>query len=344
MLPPNDDLAAPMTIAEERAHQLMTSLSGRHIAVLGDVMLDRYYRGSVSRISPEAPVPIVEVDEEREYPGGAANVAYNLATLGASPLLLGVAGTDRMGEHLRDLLDRLGIGSIGIIPDPSRPTTVKTRVTAASQQIVRIDQEQKRAIDSDVRTRLLQTLLQRIGTLDGLILQDYNKGVIGPELILDVLRIARQHDLPVYVDPKFTNFFAYEGATLFKPNRKEAEDALGRSLHAPEDLVDAVRTLQRRLQCDHVVLTLGSEGMMLYSADGEPVGVPTRAMQVADVSGAGDTVIATLAAAAAAGASILESVMIANHAAGIVCGRIGTVPVEHADLLDALVTDSREIV
>ncbi len=331
-----------MTLTESRVATLLENFRGKRIAVIGDVMLDRYYRGTVYRISPEAPVPIVEIDEESEYPGGAANVAYNLVMLGANPLLLGIVGKDSAGRQLRDLLGNLGIGDDGLLDDPVRPTTVKTRVIAASQHIVRVDREEKQAIAPGVREQLLQLIEQNIGSIDALILQDYNKGVVTRDLIPRVVELARKHGVPVYVDPKLYNFFEYTGTTVFKPNRKEAEDALQRKLRTPEEREHGVQELMERLQTEYVILTLGSEGMMLAQRGQAPMLIPTKAIQVADVSGAGDTVIATLATACAAGATIEEAVVIANHAAGIVCEQVGTVPVRHEQLLDALVHDSRK--
>lgn len=317
-------------------------LAGRRIAVLGDVMLDRYYRGSVSRISPEAPVPVVDVDEEVEYPGGAANVGYNLATLGTAPLLLGVVGDDTGGDYLRSLLIELGIDASGLVCETGRPTTVKSRVIAQGQHIVRIDRETKRPITEQTQQRLLEVLTRHISTLDAVILQDYNKGVVVRQLIPQVIRIAQMNNVPVYVDPKFDNFFEYRGATLFKPNRKEAEDALGKRLTTQAEREEGIRQLRQQLQCGTVVLTLSADGMMLFGDEApEPQLVPTRALQVADVSGAGDTVIATLAAARAAGATLMESVVVANHAAGVVCEQVGTVPIRHDDLQQALLNDLR---
>lgn len=330
-----------MTLSEPRITQLLDNFRGRRIAVIGDVMLDRYYRGTVSRISPEAPVPIVDIEDESEYPGGAANVAYNLVMLGASPLLLGIIGNDVSGAQLRELLGGLGISDEALLNDPVRPTTVKTRVIASSQHIVRVDREEKREIASGMRQRLLDLLKENIGQIDALILQDYNKGVVSRDLIPQVVELAQQHDVPVYVDPKFNNFFEYTGVTVFKPNRKEAEDALQRKLRTEEERQEGVQELLQRLGSEYVILTLGSEGMMLARREDDPILVPTKAIQVADVSGAGDTVIATLATAYAAGATMQEAVIIANHAAGIVCEQVGTVPVHHAELLSALLDDSR---
>lgn len=331
-----------MTLTESRVHQILGSFTGRRIAIIGDVMLDRFFRGDVSRISPEAPVPVVDIEDESEHPGGAANVGYNLVELGASPLLISVIGNDGAGLHLRRLLCDLGIGDDGLVIDPERLTTEKTRIIAASQHIVRVDKEHRGEISRAVETRVLAMLDEHIASLDGLILQDYNKGVITSSLIHSVVERARAHDLPIHVDPKYHNFFEYTGVTVFKPNRKEAEDALRTSLRTEDDRRRGAAELLARLKSEHVILTLGADGMMIAGKDDEPVLVPTRALQVADVSGAGDTVIATLSTACAAGASVLEAAVIANHAAGVVCAQVGTVPVQYSQLLDALISDCRD--
>lgn len=323
-------------LTESRIEDLLSRLSQRRVAVVGDVMLDRYYRGNASRLSPEAPVPVVEIEDESEHPGGAANVAYNLATLGANTTLFGVVGDDSSGEHLRSLLERLGIDGSGLMPDKSRPTTVKTRVIADGQHIVRADREVKAVVGQDVQKRLLLELEQRMPELDAIILQDYNKGVFSPELIAPLVALANDHGVETYVDPKFENFYAFKGVTLFKPNRKETEDALRMPLVSSEDKMAAAEALLTKLSSQFVVLTLGSEGMLLAGRDLPPALISTRAIQVADVSGAGDTVIATLAAMRAAGATVQEAVELANYAAGIVCGQVGTVPIHRNELASTL--------
>jgi rfaE bifunctional protein kinase chain/domain len=333
-----------MTLSEPRIDRILSGFSGRRIAIIGDVMLDRFFRGDVSRISPEAPVPVVEIEDESEHPGGAANVGYNLVELGAAPLLISVVGNDAAGMHLRRILGELGIGDDGLVTDPARPTTEKTRIIAASQHICRVDKEYKGEISAEVERRVVETFAERIGELEAVILQDYNKGVITASLIRSVVDLARAHGLPVHVDPKYHNFFEYTGVTVFKPNRKEAEDALRMSLRTTEDRRRGASELLERLDSEHVILTLGADGMMIAGRDDEPVLVPTRAMQVADVSGAGDTVIATLSTACAAGASVLEAAVIANHAAGVVCAQVGTVPVRFSELREALIDDCRDAI
>lgn len=332
-----------MLVPDSRLQQILERLPARRIAVIGDVMLDRFFRGTVNRISPEAPVPVVEIDEESEHPGGAANVGYNLAELGARPLLISVVGDDGAGLHLRRVMRELGIGDEGIVVDPDRITTEKTRIVAASQHIARVDKEHRGPIGERVEAALVAIFEEHLPELEAVILQDYNKGVIGAPLIRKVVARAREAGVPVFVDPKFHNFFEYVGVTVFKPNRKEAEDALRRSLRTEHDRRDGALELLERLQSDFVVLTLGADGMLIAGRDVEPRIVPTRAIQVADVSGAGDTVIATLAASAAAGASVTEAVTIANVAAGVVCAQVGTVPVRYRELAEALLADHRPV-
>lgn len=319
-----------------RIEELVELAAGKRIAVVGDVMLDRYFRGTASRLSPEAPVPVVEIDDESEHPGGAANVAYNLATLGAQASLFGVTGNDASGDHLQNLLSSLGIDGSGLVRDEGRCTTVKTRVIADGQHIVRADREVHGLIADRTRERLLDALHDSIESLDAIILQDYNKGVFSPELIEPLVALANHHGVPTYVDPKFENFFAFRGVTLFKPNRKESEDALRRRLRTTEEKVAAAEELLDRLESRYVVLTLGSEGMLVAGQDLVPSIISTHAIQVADVSGAGDTVIATLSAMRAAGASVSEAVELANLAAGIVCEQVGTVPIRREELTTTL--------
>lgn len=319
------------SITQDRLNTLLASARGKHIAVVGDVMIDHYVWGTVARISPEAPVPVVEVESESTRLGGAANVANNIASLGGRPLLAGVVGDDANGAALRRILDADGTPSAGIITDPSRPTTIKTRVIAHHQHVVRIDSEEKRDIDASVRRALLQALTSA-ERLDGIIIEDYNKGVVVRELIHEVTALARERRIPVTIDPKFNNFFEYRGVTLFKPNKKETEEALGRTLRTDDDVLAAGRTLLERLNAENVLLTRSEKGMSLFERNGAVMHIPTRARKVADVSGAGDTVIATLTLMLAAGATVAEAAFLANAAGGVVCGEVGIVPIDPASL------------
>jgi D-glycero-beta-D-manno-heptose-7-phosphate kinase len=324
-----------MQFNEDRLHDIFSQIQNRFVAVIGDVMLDRYIWGSVTRISPEAPVPVVDVLRESNHLGGASNVALNIKSLGAVPVLFGVVGDDTNATTLRTIFERERIVTEFLVDDASRPTTVKTRIIAGSQHVARIDYEDRQPVNEDTTRRLLDRLENHLGSINIIILQDYNKGVIGADLIHTVIDMARNRGIPVLVDPKYHNFFEYRGATVFKPNRKETEDALKRRLTDEESFVEAARALRQRLDCEHVLMTLGEKGMLLLRGDDTIVRVPTKARKVADVSGAGDTVIATLAVSMAGGADMLESAHIANFAGGLVCEEMGIVPIDRDLLYEA---------
>lgn len=324
------------TLTAHRLQEIFDGLTGKRIAVVGDLMVDRYYWGSVARISPEAPVPVVEVESESTRLGGAANVANNIASLGGIPLLVGVIGNDAGGQILKTLLHDNGFPTDGVIVDDKRLTTVKTRVIAHHQHVVRIDQEVKEDIGESVQQKIVDTLRKTIDTVDAVILEDYNKGVIVKSLIPELVSLARSRNKTITVDPKFNNFFEYKRVTVFKPNRKETEEALGCRLTDQDSIEQAGKKLIEQLEADNVLLTLGERGMSLFERIGKVVHVPTRARHVADVSGAGDTVIATLTMALAAGANIREASMLANFAGGVVCGEVGIVPIERKALYDAM--------
>lgn len=319
---------------------LEAAFSKARIAVIGDLMLDRYLFGSVSRISPEAPVPVLDIHRDEARLGGAANVGHNIHTLGATPVLIGVVGDDSKGERVRTLLSEIGLSTAGIISDSSRPTTVKTRVLAGSHQMLRIDQEKKHAVHDHIETQVFSSVADQIDTLDGIILEDYNKGVLSRSLIGRILELAHSRSIPVFVDPKHDHFFEFKGVTVFKPNRKEVEDALGLSLTSDAEIREAGTKLLQMLGAQNVLLTLSERGMLLFvHGEHEPFAIGTRARQVADVSGAGDTVIATLAVANACGASVREAAMIANRAAGLVVEELGIIPIYKDALFEALYED-----
>ncbi|MCX7930198.1 MAG: D-glycero-beta-D-manno-heptose-7-phosphate kinase [Chlorobi bacterium] len=319
----------------ERYRQWLAQLPDKHIAVIGDLMLDHYYLGSVTRISPEAPVPVVELERETCRLGGAANVAHNLRTLGAQVLLCGVVGNDSNGAELLRLADELGIETKGVITDAERPTTVKTRVIGNSQQLLRLDREARAPIGARIVEHIMSALDHTQG-IAAVILEDYNKGVLTPAIIEQVIEWARQRALPVLVDPKIDNFFAYRGATVFKPNQKEAQQALGTRLDADESIVRAAVELLQRLEAETVLITLGARGMMLVERNSFHRHIPSVARHVADVSGAGDTVVATLAAMMVAGARVWEAATVASIAAGVVCGEPGVVPITASALTSAI--------
>jgi rfaE bifunctional protein kinase chain/domain len=328
-----------VNLTPKRLEEIQKCFDGKRIAVVGDLMLDRYFWGKVSRISPEAPVPIVEVEEESTRLGGAANVANNVASLGGVPILIGVVGNDAGAESLRKLIAEQGFPTDGIVTDESRPTTIKTRVIAHNQHVVRIDHEEKIDLNVDVQTRVIASFERQIQSLDGIILEDYNKGVLTKGLIASIIRLAKEHKKIITVDPKFNNFFDYQGVSVFKPNRKETEEALNRRLNTFAEMEGAARELLVKLNSDNILLTLGDMGMILLEQNGSPAHVETKARHIADVSGAGDTVIATLTMAMVAGASVGESATLANYAGGIVCGEVGIVPIDKNVLNQTILKD-----
>jgi D-glycero-beta-D-manno-heptose-7-phosphate kinase len=333
-------------ISPQRLDELFAEFSGKRIAIVGDLMLDRYYWGRVARISPEAPVPVVEIESEAVRLGGAANVAHNIASLGGIPFMFGAVGRDDDGVLFREIIRKAGYSEEGILEDASRPTTCKTRVIAHNQHVVRIDRESKCAVGEKFAGQILSSIERQIDTFDAIILEDYNKGVLARPLIPEIIELARRRRVMVTVDPKFENFFEYAGVTVFKPNRKEAEEALGMRLNSAESVAAAGREMLKRLNAENVPMTLGDEGMSLFRNSGESVNIPTRARSVADVSGAGDTVIATVTIALAGGAAINEAATLANYAAGAVCSEVGIVPISLASLrkavLDAEYADHAE--
>lgn len=315
----------------DRVQAILRAAAGVRVLVVGDVMLDRYITGSVDRISPEAPVPVVRVEAESSAVGGAANVAANVAALGATCHIVGCAGTDEHGRALDTGLRELGVRTEGLVFTEERPTSVKTRILARRQQIVRVDRE----VEADASAGLLAEIASRIGELgrdaDVVVMEDYNKGVLVPAVIEATRAAAADRGAPVVVDPKRRNFFAFEGATVFKPNAKELADALGEFIH-PDDPA-WMETTRLRMRCENLLLTLGERGMALQTAEGESVRIPTVARAVYDVSGAGDTVTAVMAVALAAGATPPEAAVLANHAAAIEVGKAGVATVTPGELL-----------
>lgn len=327
-------------LSSARIKTLRKNFQGKRIAVVGDMMLDCYFWGDVKRISPEAPVPVVEVEDEFYRFGGATNVALNILKLGGKPLPVGVIGYDGYGTIFTSLFNELGISDDGIIIDESRPTTTKTRVIADKQHIVRIDKEDKSLVDGKASHRMFDFIASSIHSIDGIILQDYNKGVLGKELIKKIIALANKHKVLITVDPKFINFFEYKNVTVFKPNRKEAEDVLGIKIKTTTDVDSAGEQLLDRLKAKYVLITLGAEGIVVFEKGKPPRRMPTKARKVADVSGAGDTVISTLTLALAAGADILEASYLANYAGGIVCEEVGIVPIEADKLFDTIIKEN----
>ncbi len=328
------------TISNKKLISLKRKFNKLNIAVIGDMMLDAYFWGDVRRISPEAPVPVVEVENEFFRFGGAANVALNIIKLGGTPYPVGVIGYDTYGTIFSSLLNDTNIMNDGIVVDDSRPTTTKTRVIADNQHVVRIDKESKQYLNKDIQNKAYAYIEKSINELDGIILQDYNKGVLSPAIIEKTIKLANKHGVLITVDPKFNNFFCYKNVTVFKPNRKEAEDVLGMKIKTDEDISTAGIKLLEKLNSKYVLLTLGEGGIAIFEKGKKERIMPTKARKVADVSGAGDTVISTLTMALAAGANILEASYLANYAGGLVCEEVGIVPIELDKLFNTVMDEN----
>ena len=302
------------------------------VLVAGDFMLDEYLWGKVERVSPEAPVAVVDVQRETRTLGGAGNVVNNLVALGARVEVLGLVGEDHPGEALRQELTRLGVGAAGLFTDPWRRTSRKTRVMGNSQQVVRIDRESRAPAPPAFIAQAKEYLLASLPAVHAIVLSDYAKGVLTPPLLKEVIGLGKGRGLPVVVDPKGRDYSAYAGATVITPNRKEAELAAGFSLARWEELVRAGALLREKLSLDHLLITLGAEGMLLFPREGREVHLPTRAREVFDVSGAGDTVAALMALGLARWGDPVLAARLANLAAGVVVGKVGTAPIFRPEL------------
>ena len=322
-------------ISAERFKTISENFKGKTIAVIGDVMLDRYFWGDVSRVSPEAPVPVVDIEKETYHLGGAANVASNLKSLGVNSLLCGIIGDDNNGSVFKNIAVDYGINCDGMYVDSNRPTTVKTRIIGNNQQIVRLDIEVKKAISAPGELFILDYLNNYKG-IAGIIFSDYNKGALSLTVITEIIKKAKEYNIPVFVDPKDENFFAYKDATVVKPNRKETQNALGYEFKGYDETVKAGKDLMKQLNTDNLLVTLGFGGMILFEKDGSISSVPTVARKVSDVSGAGDTAISTLAAAITGGATMKEAANLSNFASGRVCEEPGIVSITIEDLSKAL--------
>lgn len=319
-------------ISRDRLVLLLDACRGLRVAIVGDAMLDVYLRGDVERISPEAPVPVVRVREQRFALGGAANVAQNVAAAGARAELVAAVGDDEAGRVLRIMLDNMAADTAALVA-VNRPTTRKTRVLARAQQVVRFDEEDDADLSGDEVERVSDAVRAAVQRADALVLEDYNKGVLVSSVIESSIEAARAKGIPIVVDPKYRNFFAYRGATIFKPNRRELESALGAAVDLEHEA--ALPDTFRRLGVEHLLLTLGERGMALLSSDGAVMCIPTTAREVYDVVGAGDTVTAYLATVLAAGASAYEAAVVANFAAGVEVGKLGAATVSGEEILDA---------
>lgn len=326
----------PPLLSPDRFREIAARFPDRSVLVVGDVMLDEYVQGEAARISPEAPVPVVEVARETLRLGGAANVARNLVTLGGKVELLAVVGVDSRAERLRGALTEKGIDPEGLIEDPGRPTTLKTRIIAGQQQVVRVDRESREALTGAVREAFVTRLRAALQRAGGVIVSDYGKGVVDLELMGEIAQTARRLGKFVAVDPKESHFYQYRHVSIVTPNVHEAGRATRLTIRTPEALEEAGRQLLADLDSEAVLITRGPEGMSLFRRDLPTLHIPVMAREVFDVTGAGDTVIATFTLARVAGATLEESAILSNAAAAVVVGKMGTAAVLPAELAAAL--------
>ncbi len=303
------------------------------VLVVGDLMLDEFIWGDVSRISPEAPVPVVWVKKENFMPGGASNVASNISSLGGKVYLLGVVGGDERGRTLREELDRRAINTEGVIVDEKRPTTLKTRVVAQHQQVVRIDKESTEDLSEVDVNRMVDYFNSVVKEMDAVIIEDYGKGVITPVLLRRIVPVAKRMGKIISVDPKEEHFRYYKGISVITPNNHEASKAVGFQIKGNDSLKKAGQVLLKKLNCKIVLITLGENGMAVFQKGRPMKQIPTVAQEVFDVSGAGDTVIASYTLALASGADPIQAAHIANYAAGIVVGKVGIAVVSPDELI-----------
>ncbi len=321
-------------------HERIGRFAGRRLLVLGDVMLDHYLWGRCERISPEAPVPVVEVQRESSSLGGAGNVAANLAALGAEPVLVGVMGDDPHAQEMLDAFAERGVATRALVRDPGRPTTFKTRILAQNQQVVRADWESRAEVDGQALNDVLAALSREIPRCEALVISDYGKGVVTRAVLEHAMKLARERKVPVAVDPKESHIDSYRGVSILTPNQLEAGYVMGRRIVDEESLMAVGWGLRERLDAECALVTRGADGMSLFEKGGRYTHLPTVAREVFDVTGAGDTVVSVVALALAAGAGYPEACYLANHAAGVVIREVGTASCSPAQLRASLVDES----
>ncbi len=316
---------------------LIQRMAQTRILVVGDLMLDQFVQGDVHRISPESPVPVLSVTRETSMPGGAGNVLTNLRGLNVTTDVIAVIGDDHHGQILSGLISSLGIDTHTLIVRDNAPTTLKTRFISGHQQMLRVDHETTAKCSADVESKIIAALDKHVPSQNALVLSDYGKGVLTPKILQHAISLANRHNIPVLVDPKGTDYSKYAGATTITPNRKELSEATGGApLTEDEDIIAAAMSLITDCNIQSVVATRSQDGMSIIQTGISPVHLRTHAREVFDVSGAGDTVISTIAASLAAGATLVEAASLANIAGGIVVGKVGTAPIRANELIDAL--------
>lgn len=302
----------------------LENFKDKKILVIGDLILDKFIRGRVSRISPEAPVPIVEITDEQYMPGGAGNVVNNILALGAGVYIGSVIGSDIFGKQLIKILEELGADVTGILMDSNRPTSLKTRIIAEHQQVVRADLESKDEIPQSLVLKLVNWIKTIIEKVDGIVISDYGKGLITTELIENIIEVVKKKKIPVVVDPQVGHFFEYKDVTSITPNVKETESALKLNIENETALIEAGKRLIKELNCDSVLITRGEQGMSLFMRDGSIKHISAAAKEVYDVTGAGDTVASVFTLGLTAGLDFYYSAVLSNYASAVVVGKLGT--------------------
>lgn len=316
---------------------IIPKLAKQSVLVVGDTMVDKFIWGKVSRISPEAPVPVVEVSNETETLGGAGNVASNITSLGATSYLVTVIGDDNDGKNMKDMLNKKNINTDFLIVDKNRPTTIKTRIIASHQQVVRVDKEIKGSFSGGTETNILKNIEKAMEKVDGVIISDYAKGVLSSKILKKIITLAKKKNIPVTVDPKIENFKKYKYITCITPNTKEAIEGMNaKNISTDNDIAALGNKILKTLKSESVLITRGERGMTIIEKNNKITHIPTRAKEVYDVTGAGDTVIATMTLALSAKIDLVTSAEIANFAAGIVVGKVGTATVSPSELIQTI--------
>lgn len=331
-----------MIIEEERFKEITKSFKDKRILVIGDLILDEFIWGKVKRISPEAPVPVVEVQKESLRLGGSANVVNNLCALGCKVALSGVIGNDSNGKRLTSILQEMNVDYKGVVTKENRPTAIKTRIIAQHQQIVRFDREKVMPVMPSTIDKIRAYIMKNIASMDAVIISDYGKGVITEELLAEILPHISKNNIPIAVDPKPLNFPFYQGVTVITPNHHEASEAAGIETDSSEGLKRTGIKLLKSNKSQSILITRGENGMSLFEKEGDETHIPTVARDVYDVTGAGDTVIATMALSLASGATLRESAILANHAAGIVVGKLGTATTTVDEIQSAIAKETQQ--
>jgi len=324
-----------MKLKKANVKKILARFDSARILIIGDLILDEYIWGKADRISQEAPVPVVWARSQSHMPGGASNVANNIASLGAKASLFGIIGEDNNGSILLDKLKSENVDCDGVLTDSLRPTTVKTRIIAAHQQVVRVDWEEINKLSVDKTVELTEAVENKIKEADAVIIEDYGKGVVTPHLLRNVISLARKYKKIITVDPKVEHFSYYKGVTAMTPNEKEASAGAGMNITCDSDVDNTGWKLLKSLKMKGLLITLGEKGMKLFK-DGRIIHIPTVAQEVFDVSGAGDTVISVFTLALACGVSMEEAAILSNVAAGVVVGKVGVAVITKDEILDAV--------